>query len=143
VEERDHTEILGIWLAYTVTDILYGLLRKFVITPKLGDYIGHVIGVSVLIILVFALSYVFVKNMEPQSYSIYNFFFVGITWFVLSSIVLFGYNRYIGENSWDPFLKEIDITKGGLRALFLLAELIAPSIFGSFRLLSLRHGARH
>jgi len=132
--QKDYLIALGIWLAYVSADFLYRLLGKYVLAPKMGEYAAHIIGVVILIGLVVAFSYMFVKSVQIQSCNRSDFLFIGILWFMLSATITIGYSRYIGEDNWEPFLKEIDISRGGLRGLVLLAELVVPFIVGTIRL---------
>ena len=132
--QKDYLIALGIWVAYVSADFLCELLREHVLAPELGEYTAHVIGVVILVGLVVAFSYMFVKSVQIQNCNRADFFFIGILWFMLSATITIGYSRYIGEDNWEPFLKEIDISKVGLRGLVLLAELVFPFIFGTIRL---------
>lgn len=134
MEQRDYMIALGIWIAFTGARLLYRLLDKYIVTPNIGEYPGHVIGVVIMIGLIALLTYLFVKNLQIQTCNNSDFIFVGIFWFLLSAATLFVYYRYIGEDTWKPFLREIDISRGGLWVFALLAELIAPPIFGMIRL---------
>ena len=131
---KDYLIAFGIWFTYTAVDLLYGILRQLFVAPALGEYNGHIINVAVLIGLIVGLTYLFVNSVRIQYYKKTDFLFIGMSWLVLSISAKFGYSRYFGESSWEQLIIEIDISKGRLRALVLLAELIVPFIFGAVRL---------
>lgn len=131
---KDYAIAFGIWFTYTAVDLLYGILRRLFVAPVLGEYTGHIINVAILIGLIVGLTYLFVNSLRIQYYKKTDFLFIGMLWLVLSVSAKFGYSRYFGESSWEQLIIEIDISKGRLLALVLLAELIVPFIFGAVRL---------
>jgi len=134
VKPKDYLIAFGIWFTYTAVDLLYGILRRLFVAPALGEYNGHIINVAILIGLIVGLTYLFVNSLRIQYYKKTDFLFIGMSWLVLSVLTKFGYSRYLGESSWEQLIIEIDISKGRLWALVLLAELIVPLIFGAVRL---------
>jgi hypothetical protein len=134
VKPKDYVIAFGIWFTYTAVDLLYGTLSQLFVVPALGEYNSHIINVAMLIGLIVGLTYLFINSLRVQYYKKTDFLFIGTSWLVLSILTKFGYSRYFGGSSWEQLIAEIDFSKGRLWALVLLAELIAPFIFGAVRL---------
>src|SRR5688572_3601881 len=72
----------GIWLLMLLAAFINGAIREILIVPRVGEYMGHVIGVVGLSGVVFALAGFFVNAFGPFTSG--TLLWVGIFWLGLS-----------------------------------------------------------
>lgn len=85
---------LGIWFIFVVAAILNGAFRNSFITPKLGEYAGHVISTVILICVVLVGTYLFINNMKIE-YTRTELLLVGTFWLILSVLFEFGFGHFV------------------------------------------------
>ena len=77
----------GIWILFVFLAIINGGIRNEYISPKLGEYTGHVVSSIILISLIFVVTYFFIKYLKINSAK--DFLFIGVFWVVLTVIFEF------------------------------------------------------
>jgi len=120
---------LGIWVIFVILAILNGTLKNTFITPKVGEYAGHVISTIILICVILIVIYLFISNMKI-SYTNADLLLVGTLWLILTILFEFIFGHYVMGNSWNTLLADYNILKGRVWSLVLLTTLIAPLLFG-------------
>ena len=119
----------GVWLIFVIIAILNGVLRNTVITPKIGEYAGHVISTIILICIILIGTYLFINRIKID-YTKADLLLVGVFWVILTVLFEFGFSHYVIGHPWSKLLADYNILKGRLWSLVLLAEFIAPRLFG-------------
>jgi hypothetical protein len=119
-----------IWILFVFLAILNGTSRQKYISPKLGDYSGHVISTVILILVIFVVTFFFVRHLQTDSTK--DLLTIGIFWVVLTVLFEFGFGHYVMGHPWSRLLADYNIFKGRLWCLVLLNNLVAPLICGKF-----------
>ena len=130
-----------IWIVFGVAESLSKWAKNSLLSPKLGEYPGHVISTVLMVCIVLAITYVFISRSEVSRFSSTDFLFIGVLWVVLTVGQEFVLGHYYRYRPWSWLLADYNISRGRLKGLVLLSELAAPFAFGTI-LLKSRKGHR-
>lgn len=119
----------GIWLLMLLAAFINGAIREILIVPRVGEYMGHVIGVVGLSGVVFALAGFFVNAFGPFTSG--TLLWVGIFWLGLSLLFEFGFFHYARHEPWHKLLADYNIFRGRLLLVVWLSTLFSPLIWGA------------
>jgi hypothetical protein len=120
----------GVWLILLVAAFINGGIREMLIVPRVGEQVGHIIGVVVFSGAIFGITYVFVKAMGQLPSS--TLFLIGLFWLVLSLLFEFGFFHYVMHEPWEKLLADYNIFKGRLLIIVWLTTLFSPVVCGKF-----------
>lgn len=118
----------GIWLVMLIVAFVNGAIREILIVPRVGEELGHVIGVIVFSGAIFGLTYIFVKALGPLPASM--LFYLGLFWLVLSLLFEFGFFHYVMHEPWSELLADYNIFRGRLLIVVWLTTLFSPLVCG-------------
>ena len=119
-----------VWILFAFLAVGNGVLRQKFVSPKLGGYAGHIISTVMLILLIFIVTFLFVRHLQTSSTK--DLLTIGIFWVALTVLFEFGFGHYIAGHPWSKLLADYNIFKGRLWCLVLLNNLVAPIICGKF-----------
>jgi hypothetical protein len=114
----------AIWLALLGIAIVNGAVRSAWISPRLGEYAGHVLSTIVLCAVIAWLALVSIRWVAPAG--LREAFLVGVLWVVLTVVFEFIGGHYLFGNPWPKLLADYDILHGRLWLLVLVTNLLAP-----------------
>lgn len=120
----------GVWLIFVVAAILNGGSRNSFITPRLGEYAGHVISSVILICFTLAVTYVFISRLKIQ-HNKAVLLLIGVFWFVLTVLFEFIFGHYVMGHPWSKLFADYNAFEGRLWSFVLLTVLIAPYLCGA------------
>ena len=115
---------LGIWFVFLVFAIINATLRERFFFKKLGELRSHQLSSLIFIIIIFLITYSWLKLTEFQV-SIFQSLLIGFIWFFLTIFFEFFAGRYLFGNSWKRLLNDYNILKGRLWVFVLLSLLFA------------------
>ena len=114
---------LGVWILFMLLAIINAGIREKLYKPKVGELRAHQISSIIFIILIFVVSYAFLKRVDATSM---QSLLLGIIWFLLTIGFEFLFGHYIIKHPWSKLLADYNILKGRLWGLVLICILIAP-----------------
>jgi len=115
---------IAIWLALLGIAIVNGAVRSAWISPRLGEYAGHVFSTIVLCACIAWLAFASIRWVAPAG--LREAFLVGVLWVVLTVAFEFIGGPYLFGNPWPKLLADYDIMHGRLWLLVLVTNLLAP-----------------
>jgi hypothetical protein len=118
----------GVWLVMLFAAFINGALREMLIVPRIGEQVGHVIGVIVFSGTVFGIACVFVKSLGTSPSR--TLFQIGLFWLVLSLIFEFGFFHYVMHEPWEKLLGDYNVFRGRLLIVVWLSTLLSPLVCG-------------
>jgi hypothetical protein len=118
----------GIWLVLLLAAFINGAMREMLIAPRVGEQIGHRIGVVVFSCVIFGITYVFVKTLTPVPFS--SLLYVGLFWLALSLLFECGFFHYVMHEPWEKLLADYNIFRGRLLIVVWLTTLFSPLLCG-------------
>ena len=119
-----------LWLVFAVLAIINGTVRARLYAPLVGEYAGHVISTVILIGVIFAGTYIFLRMLRIE-YSQLDLLLIGVFWVVLTVLFEFGFGHYVAGHSWEKLLADYNIFNGRLWSLVLVADLLDPLLMDS------------
>ena len=90
---------LAVWFILIPLAILNAGLREKIYKKFLNELYSHQLSSLVFIIVIFTLTFFFLKFI-PFSYSLTDTFIIGIIWLVLTILFEFIAGHYIFKNPW-------------------------------------------
>jgi len=122
---------LAIWLFFTVLAITSGFLREKIYKPRTGELRAHQLGSIFLFIVIFLVTYVFLKfsNLDPSSTELA---LLGLMWLILTLVFEFGFGHFVNRRPFADLLADYTIPNGRIRVFVLIALAIAPWVMGRF-----------
>ena len=118
----------GVWLILLVAAFINGAIRETFIVPRVGEQIGHVIGVVVFSGAIVGITSVFVKALGPlPSRTLLE---IGLLWLVLSLLFEFGFFHFVIHEPWSKLLADYNIFRGRLLIVVWLTTLCSPLVCG-------------
>ena len=120
---------VGLWGLMVVVAILNAVLREGVVTPNLGDTAGRAMGVIILVVAVFVVSYLFLSKTSVD-YSGGDLWAMGAIWLVLTIAFEFGFGHFVMGHTWDFLLEDYDLFKGRIWVIVLIADAVGPYLMG-------------
>ena len=113
-----------VWLFLSVVAVINGIFRNSLITPRTGEYVGHVISTVILCALIFLVTWLLIRWIAPDSYG--EAVMIGILWFLMTVSFEFLAGHYLFGNSWERLFADYNIAGGRVWALVLITTLVAP-----------------
>ena len=132
-----------IWIVFGAAESLGKWAKNSLLSPNLGEYPGHVISTILLICFVLAITYAFMRYSNVRRFSSTDFLFIGVLWVVLTIGQEFVLGHYYRYRPWAWLLADYRVSRGRLKGLVLLSELVAPFAFGTILLKSRKGHRRH
>lgn len=89
---------LGVWFILVIMAILNGTFRNSFISPRAGEYAGHVISTIILVGVIIAVTYFFLHLIKID-YTVPDLLLVGTLWLVLTVSFEFVFGHYVAGHS--------------------------------------------
>ena len=113
-----------IWLGLLVLAIGNGTVREFLISPRTGPEIGHVVSTILLSALICVVAWFTVSWIAPGTR--HRALLVGSWWVVLTLAFELLAGHYLFGNSWSKLLADYNIARGRIWILVPIVTLLAP-----------------
>jgi hypothetical protein len=114
-----------VWIFIICAEFLHGTARVIFLEPYVGGFRARQIAVLTGILLILAISCLFVGWLRAVNNS--QLLFVGLIWLVLTVIFEISLGRALNL-SWERIFSDYDILNGGLMPFGLLFLSLAPLI---------------
>ena len=122
---------IGIWFLFVIAAILNGTARNAFITPRVGEYTGHIISCFTGSILIFLICFALIKTLGFTKPS--QFITVGLLWVILAVAFEFPFGHYVIGHPWSTLLADYNIFNGRLWVLVLITTFVSPIISAKLR----------
>jgi len=114
-----------VWIFIICAEFLHGIARVIFLQPIVGDFRARQITVFTGILLILAISYLFVDRFRAANNL--QLLFVGLLWLGLTVIFEISLGRLMNL-SWERIFSDYDIQNGGLMPFGLLVLTLSPLI---------------
>ncbi len=121
---------LGVWVVLAFLAVGNAILREVVYAPILGSYYGHLISTISLVIIIFLVTFLFLRQITIV-YTAIDLLEVGSIWLVLTIAFEFLAGHFLFGNPWSDLLQDYNILAGRIWILVLISMFIAPYIVGT------------
>jgi len=116
---------LGVWFILVILAILNGTFRNSFISPRAGEYAGHVISTIIFVGVILVITYFFLR-LSKIDYTRTDLLLIGTLWLVLTVSFEFVFGHYVAGHPWGKLLADYNIFQGRVWILVLLTTFIAP-----------------
>jgi hypothetical protein len=120
-----------IWLILMFIAVANGITRNAAISPRLGEYAGHVMSTAILCVLIFVLALISIRWMAPRARP--DALMIGLFWVGLTVTFEFLAGHYLFGNPWQKLLADYNIVRGRIWVLVLLSSLLSPLLAARVR----------
>ena len=115
-----------IWLLLMILAIGNAAVRTTILTPWIGEQIGHIMSTIILCVIIFLVTWFFLLWINPVSAR--NALCIGLIWFIMTIAFEFMAGHYLFGNSWSKLFADYNIFKGRIWIFVLLTNLLSPRI---------------
>lgn len=114
------------WFALMVLAIANGTMREFLLTPRVGPRLGHVLSTLLLCAFVFDLAWSLMPWIGARQSA--DAWEMGALWVALTLGFEFLVGHYVFRNSWEELLADYNISGGRIWVLVSITTFIAPRL---------------
>ena len=122
---------VAMWFVLLVAMFGNGMLRVFVLQPRMGEDPARQVACLTGLVIVFTLSAFFVRAVPDTSPG--QLLKVGTIWLVFTVAFEFLFGHFGAGLSWVELVGEYNLLRGRLWTLVLLGTLTAPWVWGRLR----------
>ena len=119
---------VAMWFVLLVAMFGNGMLRVFLLQPRVGEDTARRAACLTGLMMIFALSGVFVRAVPDASPR--QLLKVGTIWLVSTVAFEFLFGHFGAGLSWAELLQEYNLLRGRLWTLVLVGTLTAPWVWG-------------
>ncbi|RLA53183.1 MAG: hypothetical protein DRR42_05600 [Gammaproteobacteria bacterium] len=117
---------LATWASIAIAAALIGLTSGAVLFDRFGNYASHVLEVSMMVVMIYSLSYVFVST--HQLLNVRLLLGIGTAWVVLTLGLELLIGHYALGEPWARLRRFYRIEEGQLYSIALLVLLASPYV---------------
>ncbi len=125
MDSRSLLLVLGMWFIFVIAAILNGTFRVAFITPRVGEYAGHVISTVIFMCVLLIGTYFFLGYLDADL-ARNDLLLIGAFWLVMTAGFEFVFGHYVIGHPWEKLLEDYNIFKGRVWVLVLLTTFLAP-----------------
>ncbi|MCB1023379.1 MAG: hypothetical protein KDB79_03260 [Acidobacteria bacterium] len=126
-----YTRAFFVWIVIILAESIHGTLRQLFLAPLTGDLQARRIAVISGSILIFAVSWIFIRWISAPS--VRALFLIGLIWAVLTVLFEFVLGFYIFGFPFSRLIEDYDLSRGGLMGFGLLFMIFVPMITARLR----------
>jgi len=115
---------LVVWCVFVVLAIMNGGFRDAVVTPRLGEFGGHITSTALLCGAIFAVTWFTIDWVRPLTSS--DALLIGGGWAVMTVAFEFLAGHYVFGSAWTTLLADYDLLAGRVWVLVLVTLAFAP-----------------
>ena len=124
-------KVVGIWCLFIVVAIANGTVRNSLISPRVGEQLGHILSSFTLSLLIFLICLALVKVLGITN--LLQSLAIGGLWVLMTIGFEFPFGHYVIGHSWAHLLSDYNVFRGRLWVLVLITTAISPALSGKLR----------
>ena len=123
-ERHMNLRSIVVWCLFVLLAIMNGALRNAVLTPRLGEFGGHITSTILLCIAILIVTWLTIAWMRPAKST--DALLIGGGWVLMTVGVEFLVGHYVFGTSWARLLADYDLVGGRVWLLVLATSAFAP-----------------
>jgi len=120
-----------VWCFFVVLAILNGALRNTVLTPRLGEFKGHISSTVILCAAILIVTWLTIGWVRPVNSS--DALLIGGGWVLMTVAFEFLAGHYVFRSAWTTLLADYDLFAGRVWVLVLVTTAFAPLLMARAR----------
>jgi hypothetical protein len=122
---------VAVWVVLILTEILHGIARGILLVPYVGEFRSNQIGVFTGLLIIFAISLIFVRWIGASRSS--ELLRIGILWLGLTLAFELLFGRFVVGASWERLASDYNVLEGGLLPFGMIFLTLSPLLAGKVR----------
>ncbi len=120
-----------VWFVFVVLAIMNGALRNTVLTPRLGEFRGHITSTVILCAAILIVTWLTIGWIRPVNSS--DALLIGGGWVLMTVAFEFLAGHYVFRTAWTTLLADYDLFAGRVWVLVLVTTAFAPLLMARAR----------
>ena len=129
--KKIYLNAFALWILFDIIAILNNTFSESILSHIANEQTVHLLSTFLFIILIFAMSYFFVKSNLSIS-SLKELIWIGVFWVFLTTLFEFVFKHFIMLYPWNVLFMNYNIFKCRLWGLVLIATFLAPYLCGKW-----------
>ena len=122
---------IAVWFGLICVEVVHGIVRSLVLTPRVGDRRARQIGVFTGSLVNLGITHLF--NQWIGARTTRALFGIGLIWVVLTVVFEVIFGRLVMRSSWERIRSDYDLAHGGLLPIGLVALAGSPLVAARLR----------
>jgi hypothetical protein len=122
---------IAVWLVLIGAEIIHGIVRSIVLTPRIGDKRARQIGVFTGSLVNLGIAQLFIPWIDAKT--VRALVKIGVVWVVLTVVFEVTFGRLVMRSSWERLRSDYDLAHGGLLPIGLVALAGSPLVASRLR----------
>jgi hypothetical protein len=117
---------IAVWLGLIGAEIIHGIVRSIVLTPRVGDRRARQTGVFTGSLVNLGITHLFIQWIGARTTR--TLVGVGVVWVALTVVFEVTFGRLVMRSSWERLRSDYDLAHGGLLPIGLVALAGSPLV---------------
>jgi hypothetical protein len=113
-----------IWLILVVLAVINGITRNTLVSPRVGEHAGHIIGTILFCAVIFVVSLLSIQWISPKAGR--DALVIGVLWVLMTVAFEFIAGRYLFDQTWEKLFADYNVLRGRIWLLVLVTTFISP-----------------
>jgi hypothetical protein len=122
---------IAVWLILIAAEMIHGVVRSILLTPRVGDMRARQIGVFTGSLMNLGITHFLIQWIGARTAR--ALVGVGVVWVVLTVVFEVTFGRLVMRSSWEQLRSDYDLAHGGLLPIGLVALAGSPSVASRLR----------
>ena len=120
-----------VWFLFLLLAIMNGALRNAVLTPRLGEFWGHITSTFLLCTAMLVVTWLTIEWIRPARST--EALLIGGGWALMTVAFEFLAGHYVFGSPWDRLLEDYNLFGGRIWLLVLATSAFSPLIMARAR----------
>jgi hypothetical protein len=122
---------IAVWLVLITAEIVHGIVRSILLTPRVGEMRARQIGVFTGSLVNLGIAHFFIRWIGARTTRALGG--IGVVWVVLTVVFELTFGRLVMRSSWGRIRSDYDLAHGGLLPIGLVALAGSPLVVARLR----------
>ena len=122
---------IAVWLVLIAAEMIHGVVRSILLTPRVGDMQARQIGVFTGSLMNLGITHFFMQWIGARTTR--ALVGVGVVWVVLTVVFEVAFGRLVMRSTWERIRSDYDLPHGGLLPIGLVALAGSPLVAAQVR----------
>jgi nitric oxide reductase large subunit len=122
---------IAVWLVMIAGEMIHGIVRSIVLTPRVGDMPARQIGVFTGSLVNLGITHFFIEWIDART--VHARLVIGVVWVVLTMVFEVTFARLVMKSSWERIRSDYDLAHRGLLPIGLVALAGSPIVASRLR----------
>jgi hypothetical protein len=122
---------IAVWLVLIAAEIIHGIVRSILLTPRVSDTRARQIGVFTGSLVNLGITHILIQWIGARTTR--ALVGIGVVWMVLTVGFEVAFGRLVMRSTWERLRSDFDLAHGGLLPIGLVALAASPLVASRLR----------